>query len=162
MLIATSMRARKLIASVVLTGCYNTYVVAPTELPKLSGAYSQTQNAYGYSAYGGSMAVTTVNESVRHLARPDGTMVEISGAPDVALTTQRAGVLTFAHPVQFAITPDGILDARGSNRANQIPLGDIARAEVSVYDRNQTMLATYGIIIGVSLVLLGAVAASEQ
>ena len=68
--------------------------------------------------------------SVARLERPDGTLVEIKGKPDVRVTSE-GEVLTFKHPIVATLQGE-VLTIQSSNRAaTKFNLSSIQKVEVS-------------------------------
>lgn len=127
------------------TGCYSWTEVKPTELPKLNGGGVSTGRVVSGQQRGEIVAV-----SVSHLERPDGTLLEVNGEPDIRITNRSGTELEFDHPTEASVA-DGALMLRGENRANtKLMLSDIASAEVSEYDGVMTMLLYLGGLVVVT------------
>src|SRR5262245_58993535 len=95
-----------------------------------------------------------VVETVAHVEQPDGKQVEISGPFHVDVTTTRAGVTRFKHPVDSGLQND-ILVILGGNRApTPIPLADVTRVQVSQSSTGRTIL-TVALAVGGGILLLG-------
>jgi hypothetical protein len=129
-----------LACSLLTTGCYSHVPIRPGELPKLNGAFQDTQSAGGNT--------TLVIRSVRQVEGEDGKMVELKGEHDVILTLKDGSKTTYDHPV--AVSEEaGVLTIRSANHPEaQVPLDGIKRVEVTNYDRLTSTLVMVGAALG--------------
>jgi hypothetical protein len=144
-------------AALLASGCYSTYRVKPSELPKINGS-STTQTGGGYvsstNAHGGrtTMAVATSERTVRHLLAPDESVVEVKGevTADVGWRGQRYHL---EHPL-VANIEDGILELHGGNGLLRAPVSEIEYAEVESYNVARTYELIGGLGLGVCVLAL--------
>jgi hypothetical protein len=133
-------------------GCYNTYSIQPTEVPKLNNTYSVQVGSRNTSSYNSSTGSTKYSSSpimahsTRHVKRPDGRTAEITGKATIIITT-KTSKYTFTHPT-IASLNSGHLKIAGANRPEQIfMIGSIKKVEVEQYSHVKSLLAYVGISI---------------
>jgi hypothetical protein len=143
------------LASFFLTfGCYNTYSIKPTEVPKLNNTYSVRVGSKRTSFYNSISKTTSYSsipimaKSTRHLKQPDGKIVKLTGKTPVSIFT-KTGKYTFLHPTISSLN-SGHLIIKGSNRSKQIfMLDSIQKVEIQKYSNGKSTFLYF---------LLGAVA----
>ncbi len=128
-------------------GCYDIVAIKPTEITKLNNTYSVQVGTSYSTSYNTSTKTTTTNSSpimahsVRHLERPDGRTLQVTGKTPVIITTNQ-GKYTFTHPTISRLN-DGNLIIAGSNRGYvSFPLESIQKAEVKMYNAGKTLLTS--------------------
>ena len=138
-------------------GCYCWVDIKPMELPKLNGSYSRVTGVVATP----SGQVATVESTVAHLEKPDGTLVEIGGEYDAEITTSY-GPTRFSHPVNSSLQGDQLVVQGGNRAATGFPLQDVRQVQVSQYDRTATTFAAAGGGIVLGLVLYFALTSSMR
>ena len=134
-----------------MSGCYSWERIKPSQLPKLNGAYSRVTG----TTYTPSGSIANVEQTVAHVERPDGTLMEIKGNFDARVSV-RSEEFLFEHPVN-ATTEDKVLVVTGGNRpATSFELSTVRRVEVSQFDLAATSVlsAMLGLVVGGALIAI--------
>ncbi len=138
----------------VFGGCYSAEQIKPAELPKLNGGFSEPIARTGNT--------TVVAVSVARVERPDGTLTEVRGRPDVELTLRSGETLTFGAPV-LSEAEDDALVLRSENRAKtRVLFSNIEKAEVTQYDGTKTVLLMTGFALAIPLITLGVLVGTAK
>ena len=142
-----------------LTGCYDLYSIAPTEVPKLNNTYtvqvgSTTSSSYNYSTKQTSYTSTPIySHSVRHVRRANGTNLHVTGSPPVIITTNR-GKFTFTHPTIASIEGDSLIISGGNRPNTRFLLSDIKKVQIKIYNRGKTTLVYTAVALLPLLILI--------
>ncbi|MFH0901044.1 MAG: hypothetical protein V2A73_10480 [Pseudomonadota bacterium] len=152
-----------------LSSCYSTYLIHPSELPKLNGSYVATIGSVhtpgtyiapssvggGYTAgtYRPGTTTPITQASVRHFITPEGTTLEVKGELDAAVETATGQRYEFRHPIIVENTEDSVT-IRGKDSMVQLRLDEIQRAEVTAHDAQKSILAGIGVTTVVSIAIL--------
>lgn len=144
--------------AIAVAGCYSWVPIKATELPKLNGAstipvasMSLTPPPSPGVTPAGAMVIT--KDSVAHVERPDGSLVEIKGQFDAQIDTPSGSTL-FEYPVRSAVQDSSLL-VQGANRApTTIPLQQVTRVQVSQLNTEQTLLVS--LLVTVASLVVGA------
>jgi hypothetical protein len=138
--------------SLTASGCYKWVDIKPAELPKLNGSYARVTGSVPTP----SGVVTTVESTVAHVERPDGTLVEIKGRYDAEVTTSSGAPMRFEHPVNSTLEGDQLAVQASNRTTTAFKLQDVKSVQVSQYDATATTLAAVGAsaVIGVLVYVL--------
>jgi hypothetical protein len=138
--------------SLTASGCYKWVDIKPAELPKLNGSYARVTGSVPTP----SGVVTTVESTVAHVEKPDGTLVEIKGRYDAEVTTSNGLPMRFEHPVNSTLEGDQLAVQAANRPSTTFKLQDVRGVQVSQYDTTATTLAAVGasVVVGVLVYVL--------
>lgn len=142
-----------LVAQGAVSGCYRWESIKPSELPKLNGGYLRVVGR----TYTPSGTVTHVEQTVAHVERTDGTLIEIKGEYDARVTMKsRSSLLVFDHPVDATIEDGSLLLTGGNLPTTRFDMSTLRRVEVSQLDSGATIAlsAVLGLVIGAAVLVV--------
>ncbi len=137
------------------TGCYSWAEIRPTELEKLNGSYARTKGTVATP----SGAANVIEVTVANVERPDGTLMQVSGATDVRITTD-SDELIFKVPVDSRVDDTDLIVIGGNRSETIFRLDEVKKVELSMHSPGKTLGLVAGVLVVTLGVTIGALAAT--